>query len=139
MPFFANSEALDGIMKELFRRVLADPSALRELARSGMLFRLDITDPRALVTVNGKVQPPVFTYGQAADRVDLAIHTPADVLHQVLLKQVRLRDAFFGGKMKIDGSILRARRLENLFHCLQDLYPGVLRDAGMQPDPTRAT
>jgi putative sterol carrier protein len=133
MPFYADSDALYGALTELFNRTLADPAGQKELQGSGMVFRLDLTDPGATVTINGKARPVALKWGSNEGRADLVIHAPGDVLHQVCLKEVRLRDAFFGGKMKVDGSILRAMRLEGLFHVLQALYPQVLRDRGLLP------
>jgi putative sterol carrier protein len=133
MPFYPDSETLYGALTELFNRTLADPAGQKELQGSGMVFRLDLSDPAAIVTINGKARPVALQWGPDGRRADLVIHAPGDVLHQVCLKEVRLRDAFFGGKMKVDGSTFRALRLEGLFHVLQAQYPQVLRDRGLLP------
>jgi putative sterol carrier protein len=131
MGFYADANTLDAVMRDLFSRTLADPAGLKELTNSNMRFRLNISNPSAVVSADCKVRPPVIVYGPQDAKVDLAINSPADLLHQVLLKEVRLRDAFFGGQMKVDGSIFRAMRLEGLFHVFQSLYPQVLVDAGL--------
>ncbi len=134
MPFYSNSDTLYAVFDELFRRTLADPTGEKALQASNMVFRLDVADPGMLVTVNAKSRPADLKWRSADGRADLVIHSPADLLHQVCLKEVRLRDAFFGGKMKVEGSILRARRLEGLFHVLQAHYPQVLEDSGILKD-----
>lgn len=128
MPIYQNAEMLEKAMGELFDRLLADPAGLKELTSKKMIFLLDITEPNMVVTVNGRSAPPSWSHGKTESRVDLGIHTKMDVLHQVLLKQMRLRDAFFGKKMQVDGSLFTARRLEGLFHVLQAHYPEVLKD-----------
>jgi hypothetical protein len=133
MPYYPDSETLNTVLNEMFQRTLSDPAALRDLKRSRMLFLLDISDPVAVVTVNSKAEPPSFKLGRTYSRPDLAIHTPMDVLHQVLLKEIRLREAYFGGSMKVDGSILQAKRLEDLFHHLQRIYPRVIRELNIMP------
>jgi hypothetical protein len=128
MPVYKDVETLDRVLSELFDRVVADPVGLKELSSKGMVFLLDISEPAMLITVNGKSKPPAWSHGRTASHVNLGIHTKMDILHQVLLKEMRLRDAFFGGKMQVDGSLFTARRLEGLFHVLQAHYPVVLTD-----------
>ncbi len=140
MPVYPDAATLERALSELFDRVVADPQGIKELTSKRMVFLLDITDPAMLVTVNGKAQPPTWTRGRTESHVNLGIHTRMDILHQVLLKEMRLRDAFFGNKMKVDGSLFTARRLEGLFHVLQAHYPAVLQELQLdlgQPDPEK--
>jgi hypothetical protein len=116
------------VLSELFDRVIADPGGIKELSSKRMVFMLDIAEPTMLVTVNGRNKPPTWSHGRTESHVNRGIHTTMDVLHQVLLKEMRLRDAFFGNKMQVDGSLFTARRLEGLFHVLQAHYPAVLED-----------
>jgi hypothetical protein len=135
MGFYADSEVLAAVLRDMLTRTVADPAGLTELTKSNMRFRLNVHDPSAVASVDAKARPPVIVYGPQAGKVDLTINSPAEVLHQVLLKEVRLRDAFFGGQMKVDGSIFRAKRLEGLFHVFQAFYPQVLVDAGLDGQP----
>ena len=132
MPVYKNTETLERALGELFDRLIADQEGLKELTSKRMVFLLDITEPSMLVTVNGKTTPPAWLHGRTESPVNLGIHTRMDVLHQVLLKEMRLRDAFFGRKMQVDGSLFTARRLEGLFHVLQALYPVVLNDLQLE-------
>jgi hypothetical protein len=93
-----------------------------------MIFLFDVSEPTIVVTVNGKNRPPTWSHGRTESHVDLSIHTKMDILHQVLLKEMRVRDAFLGRKIQVDGSLLAAKRLEGLFHVLQAHYPAVLKD-----------
>ena len=118
----------------MFQRMLSEPSAIQDIKRSRMLFMLEISDPITVVTVNSKAEPPSYKFGRSYSRPDLIIQTPMDVLHRVLLREMRLRDAYFGRKMKLDGSIFQAKRLEDIFHHLQAVYPSVLQDLNLQPE-----
>jgi hypothetical protein len=133
MSYYPDSETLNRVLKEMFQRMLSDPSGLQALKGSRMLFLLDISDPQAVVSVNGNADPPSYKLGQTYSKPDLAIHTPMDVLHKILLREMRLKDAYFGESMKVDGSILQAMRLEGLFHHLQAVYPYVLQDLNLKP------
>lgn len=140
MPVYKDTETLERVLSELFDRVIADPEGVRELSSKKMVFLFDVSGPAMLVTVNGKSQPPTWSHGRTESHVNLGIHTEMDVLHQVLLKEMRVRDAFFGKKMQVDGSLFTAKRLEGLFHVLQKHYPLVLNEMQLElgkPD-TRA-
>jgi hypothetical protein len=128
MPVYKDAQTLERALSELFDRVIADPVGLKELSSKRMVFLLDISDPSMLITVNGGHQPPTWSHGRTESHANLGIRTKMDILHQVLLKEMRLRDAFFGHKMQVDGSLFSARRLEGLFHVLQAHYPLVLKD-----------
>ncbi len=132
MPVYKDTETLERALSELFDRVLADPDGIKELSSKKQVFLFDISEPAMLVTVNGRNQPPTWSHGRTESHVNLGIHTKMDVLHQVLLKEMRVRDAFFGQKMQVDGSIFTAKRLEGLFHVLQKHYPLVLKDLQLQ-------
>jgi putative sterol carrier protein len=131
VSFYPNSETVCNVMTELFTRTLADPAAQRELRRAGMVFRLDISDPAAAITVDAKSRPAQFLCGADGRRADLVIHTPMDIMHGIWMSEIKLGDAFFGGKLKVEGSKLRAMSLGGLFRRIEALYPGVLRDKGM--------
>jgi hypothetical protein len=128
MSVYRDTATLEKALGELFDRAVTDPDGLKELSSKRMIFLLDISEPPTLITVNGKVQPPMWAHGRTENHVNLGIHTKMDVLHQVLLKEIRLRDAFFEHKIQVDGSLFTAKRLEGLFHVLQAHYPLVLQD-----------
>ncbi len=132
MPVYKDTETLERALSELFDRVIADPEGLRELSSKKQVFLFDVSEPPMVVTVNGRNQPPTWSHGRTESHVNLGIHTKMDVLHQVLLKEMRVRDAFFGHKIQVDGSIFTAKRLEGLFHVLQKHYPLVLKDLQLQ-------
>ncbi len=137
MPVYQDAGTLERVLTELFDRVIADPEGLAELSSKKMVFLFDVTEPAMMVTVNGKNRPPTWSHGRTESHVNLAIHTRMDVLHQVLLKDMRVRDAFFGKKMQVDGSLLTARRLEGLFHVLQKHYPLILDELQLLARPAR--
>jgi putative sterol carrier protein len=128
MPVYQNSDEMYKVMTAVFSQVLADPAGDAELTKNPVIFRLTISDPAGTITIDSKAKPPTVAYGLSQAKADLVIHTRADVLHQVCMKELRLGEAFFGGKMKVEGSILRAKRLEGLFHVIQALYPKIIRE-----------
>jgi hypothetical protein len=59
----------------------------------------------------------------------------ADVLHNVWLGKIRLRDAYLAGKVHLDSSPLKALSLMTglleMFRFVEGLYPGVLKRRGL--------
>ncbi len=132
MPLYSSSDLVCEVMTELFQRVMADPAAVQELRRSNMSFRINISDPAAVVTCNGKIVPPEFVCGSVdGRRPDLVINTPMDVLHRVWTSEMKLGDAFFGGMFRVQGSKLRAMGLGGLFRRIEAIYPTVARKHGV--------
>ncbi len=131
MPLYRDSDQMYAVMTELFDKVLADPDGKKELAKNRIIFRLDISNPPGMITVDSKAQPATVAYGPNQAKANLIIHTKADVLHQVCTKEMRLADAFFGRKMQVEGSIWGAKKLEDLFHVIQKYYPSIVREQGI--------
>ena len=66
-------------------------------------------------------------------RTGLMLRMPADVLHRVWLSEIRLRDAYLSGQIKVEGSLVRAFALAHLFRQVEALYPTVLQDRSLLP------
>ena len=71
--------------------------------------------------------------GVDGHRADLVIHTRMDVLHRVWMSEIKLRDAFFSGQCRLDGSMLRALSLGGVFRRIEALYPVLLRERKLIP------
>lgn len=131
MPFYKDSETLCGVMTDLFQRAMQTPAAVRAMQNSHLVVRMNMQDPAFVLTIDGKSRPPRFLCEADGVRPDLVLRMPADVLHRVWLGQIRLRDAFFGGQIKLEGSMLRAMGLAELFRQVEALYPSVLEERGL--------
>ena len=133
MAFYPDTGTFCEVMTDLFERAMARPETGLAIRQVGLVFRLVTTDPEAVLTVDGRAQPPQFTSAPPAGPADLVLRLPADLLHQIWLGEVRLRDAFFGGQVQVEGPMLRALGLANLFRQVEALYPQVLRERGLIP------
>jgi hypothetical protein len=137
MAFYADSQTLCEVMTELFRRVMANPTARRQVRRTKLVVRLVMSDPDFVLSVDGKSSPPGFTCNVSGASPDLVLHMKADVLHNIWLSEIRLRDAYWSGQIKVEGSLLSALALSNLFRHVEALYPSVLQDKGLLPHSRR--
>ncbi len=136
MPFYANSQAFYDVMKDVFQQVMSNPRVLQPLRDAKVVLRIVTTDPGAVLIVDGSATPPRFTTGASPDgHVDVGLRLPADVLHNAWLGKTRMRDAYLTGKIRLDGSPLKAltllTSLTSMFQLLEKLYPQVLRQRGL--------
>ena len=137
MPVYADSDTLYSVMGELFGQVMKTPQVLQPLRKSNKIVRIRLTDPSAVLTLDGRSNPPRFFPGPANGLVpDVTIRLPMDVLHNVWLGKARLTDAYFAGKIKLEkGNPLSALALWNnlsaLFTEVGKVYPDILNQRGL--------
>jgi hypothetical protein len=140
MPFYPDTATFYAVMTDLFGRVIAAPGVLKPLTDGKILLRMTVTEPDGVLIVDGRSSPPRFLTGAAGpaaagSQPDIGLRIPADVLHNVWLNRIRLRDAFMAGKMHLDTSPLRALGLLNsltgMFRFTEQIYPQVLRERGL--------
>jgi hypothetical protein len=136
MPFYPDSEVLYAVVNDLFGRVVNAPEVLHELSKDKMTLRINIVQPDAVIMLDTRTQPPSYVLrGSPQSRADIGLHVEADVLHGVWLSQIRLRDAYTAGKLRIEGNPLfklpQLMRLAPVFRFLESEYAPVLRERGL--------
>jgi len=132
VSFYTDSEMFYAVMTKLFEQVAADATATGQFKRSKMAIRFRCTGPEAELLIDGRHNPVQVAFGpqSQAGRVDLDLTLPADLLHDIWLGRVRLRDAFGDGRMKVGGNIFKAMQLGDLFRRTEALYPVILQEMG---------
>ena len=136
MPFYADAETFYGVMGDLFSQVMATPDLLRPLRDGKVLLRISTSQPDTILVVDGWSVPPRFLIGKTPDgKVDVGLSLAADVLHNVWLGRIRLRDAYLAGQIHLDSNPLKALSLMTglleMFRFVEGLYPGVLKRRGL--------
>ena len=136
MPFYPDAETFYGFMNDLFSQVMATPDLLKPLRDGKVLLRISTSQPNTILVVDGRSVPPRFLIGKTPDgKVDVGLSLAADVLHNVWLGKIGLRDAYLAGKIRLDSSPLKALSLMmgllEMFHFVEGLYPGVLQKRGL--------
>jgi putative sterol carrier protein len=137
MPFYPDAETFYGVMNDLFSQVMARPDLLKPLRDGKVLLRITTTQPDTILVVDGWSVPPRFLIGKTPDgKVDVGLSLATDVLHNVWLGRIRLRDAYLAGKIHLDSSPLKALSLMTglleMFRFVEGLYPGVLQKRGLR-------
>ena len=136
MPFYSDAETFYEVMNDLFSQVMARPDLLKPLRDGKVLLRITTSQPDTILIVDGRSVPPRFSTGKPPEgKVDVGLTLSADVLHNVWLGKIRLRDAYLAGKVHLDSSPLKALSLMTglleMFRFVEGLYPGVLKKRGL--------
>jgi hypothetical protein len=124
-------------MNELFGEVMKIPQVLRPLQKTNKVIRIQLTDPIAILNLDGRSNPPRFIPGPVKEPVpDFIIRMPTDVLHNVWLGKASLTDAYFAGNIKLEkGGALSAlglwNNLSGLFNEVGKLYPRLLKQRSL--------
>ena len=134
MPIYPDAKTLQSVMQEVFLRLNATPGAADEFVNNHMIVNIYLDRPKTFLRLDGRKKPVKLIFTPDDTKPDLAIHLDADLLHHILLGTVRLRDAYFSGKIKTKGSIFKAMKLADLFRQAEALYPDVLKDKGLSQD-----
>lgn len=134
MPFYEDSDTLYDVMGELFGAMMKTPQVLQPLRKSNKVVQIRLTEPGAVLTLDGRSNPPRFLPGATNGlKPDVGIRMPADVLHNVWLGKAKLTDAYFDGKIKLEkGNPLSAlalwNNLSSLFSEVGKDYPRILQE-----------
>lgn len=128
--FYHSPEQLQDVAQALIDRMAQDPQSADSLSSSGMLIRINVREPNLIILLDGRHNPASVTFGLGSEKPDLEIGLKSDTLHKVWLGQLRVRDAYFGGKISTKGNVFSAMKLADIFREAERLYPVILREKG---------
>ncbi len=136
MAFYADAAIFYSVMEDLFGQVLRQPTLLNPLRESRLLLHITATLPDASLLLDARSDSPRFLAGGVpAGRPTLGLRVPADMLHDIWLGEIRLRDAYWAGKIQLTTSPLKALSLllslQGLFRYVESIYPQVLKRHGL--------
>src|SRR5512143_2339767 len=128
MPVYANADTFYPVIKEVFARIEQEsPHAIHGLMRSRLIVRFKLMHPIAEILLNGRRATFQATYGPSKMMADLEAHFTGDTLHKIFLGQWTLAHALNSGQLRINGPILKALELAELFQAAKTIYPAVVK------------
>ncbi len=125
MAVFASEEQLYAVLQSVFERLSADPEKIAPFTHSNLVIRLLLSDPAAEVLLDGRQPPLEVFYGPRPGKANLEFSMPADLLHRIWMDEESTSAAFFSGRIKSKGSLLRASHLIDLFRHIEEIYPAI--------------
>ena len=127
MAVFESAEQFYQVMKDVFDYVILHPQHLESFSKSNLVIRMSITEPEAEILLDGRQPPLEVFFGPRPGRANLEISLPADLLHNLWLSKESTRAAFYTGKIKTRGNLLKAMQLTEVFAEAELIYPTVAR------------
>lgn len=132
MGIYKDSEQLYTVLRSLFSFVEGgDPENVKSVANSHLIIRLQLKEPEAEVTINGRKNPVTASYGKSNLRPDLDVEFLADAFHGIMMGTLPLGKAFSSGQMKVKGPMHKSFALQDLFHQGQAVYPQLASEFGL--------
>lgn len=125
MSIFASEQQLYAVLQSVFARLSAEPEKLAAFTHSNLVIRLYLSDPDAEVLLDGRQPPIQVFYGPRPGKANLEFSMPADLLHRIWMNEESTSAAFFSGRIKSKGSLLRATHLIDLFRHVEEVYPAI--------------
>lgn len=128
MAIFASEQQLYDVLQSVFERVSAEPEKIAPFTSSNLVIRLILTGPDAQVLLDGRQPPLEVFYGPRPGQANLEFSMSADLLHRIWMNEESTSSAFFSGRIKSKGSLLRASHLIDLFRHIEEIYPTIAAD-----------
>ena len=125
MAVFASDQQLYAVLQRVFEELSGQPDKIAPFTHSNLVIRLILNDPDAEVLLDGRQPPLEVFYGPRPGKANLEFSMPADLLHRLWMDEESTSAAFFSGRIKSKGSLLRASHLVDLFRHIEEIYPAI--------------
>jgi alkyl sulfatase BDS1-like metallo-beta-lactamase superfamily hydrolase len=130
MPVYADAEQLYNVLRRVFDIVREHPDAIESFTSSNLVIRLRLTEPDAVVLLDGRQPPLEIFFGPRPGKANLELTMTADNLHEVWSGRRKLKDLLFGGEIQTSGNVFSAMKLADLFREAERAYALIQRSDG---------
>ena len=131
MAVYQSSAQFYQVMQEVFDYVIQHPQHLESFTRSNLVIRIRTSDPEAEILLDGRQPPLQVFYGATPGRANLEINLTADLLHELWLGRESTHLAFYSGRIRTSGNLLKAMQLSEVFTEAERIYPTVVQRYGI--------
>lgn len=131
MAVYQSSEQFYQVMHDVFSYVIQHPQHIESFTRSNLVIRMRTTDPDAEILLDGRQPPLEVFYGPTPGRANLEISLAADLLHELWLGRESTHLAFYTGRIRTTGNLLKAMQLSEVFTEAERIYPTVAQRYGI--------
>jgi len=131
VAIFQSDEQLYALLQDLFVAVTAVPANIESFTQSNLVIRMQTQNPAAEILLDGRQPPLEVFYGQRPGKANLEVTMEADLLHNIWSGKQSASEAFFSGRIKTKGNLLKAMQLLDLFRECEAVYPAVATKHGL--------
>jgi hypothetical protein len=125
MAVFTSAQELYAVLQRVFERLSAEPEKIAPFTHSNLVIRINLIDPDAEILLDGRQPPLEVFYGPRPGSANLEFSLTADLLHRIWMGEESTSAAFFSGRVKSKGSLLKATHLIDLFRDIEEVYPAI--------------
>ncbi len=125
MAVFQSEEQLYKVLVSVFERIAEEPEHIQPFTTSNLVIRMSFTDPTAEVLLDGRQPPLEVFYGPRPGKANMEFTMHADLLHKIWLGSESASQAFFSGRIKTKGNVMKAVQLLALFRECERVYPAI--------------
>jgi putative sterol carrier protein len=123
---YTSEAQFEALFTRMFDRIgTDDPDGMDELVEQEMVIRFRLRHPDVELWIDGRSKPVQTSFGAQELNASLTAGLTGNSLHELLLGTLPLGKAMLFRKLKVQGSKLKAMRLESLLHAMQAVYPGL--------------
>lgn len=131
MAIFQSDQQLYALLEDLFVAVTATPANIESFTESNLVIRMQTQNPEAEILLDGRQPPLEVFYGPRPGKANLEVTMEADLLHQIWSGEQSASEAFFSGRIKTKGNLLKAMQLLDLLRECEAVYPAVAAEHGL--------
>jgi hypothetical protein len=131
MAIFSDENLFYAVMREVFEYVVQHPQHIESFSRSNLVIRMRTTDPEGEILLDGRQPPLEVFFGPTPGLANLEVSMPADLLHDMWLGKESTHKAFYTGRIRTSGNLLKALQLAEVFQEAERIYPTVARKYGL--------
>jgi putative sterol carrier protein len=131
MGVFADETQFYTVMKEVFDYVAQHPQHIESFTRSNLVIRMRTTEPDAELLLDGRQPPLQVFFGATPGAANLEIALSADLLHNMWLGRESTHNAFYTGRIRTTGNLLKAMQLAEIFQEAERIYTTIARKYGL--------
>lgn len=129
MSVYADAEQVKAVYTRLFDTVATtDPDGMDSLVKAKMIVHFRMTEPRIDMWVDGRTKPVKALFVGPGVKTTLTTEMSGNTLHEMLLGTLRLTKALGSKRLAVSGSMMKALKLEDLFHTCQSQYPSIAKE-----------
>lgn len=128
---FTDETQFYAVMKDVFDYITQHPQHIDSFTRSNLVIRMRTTQPDAEILLDGRQPPLQVFFGPTPGLANLEISLPADLLHEMWLGRESTHKAFYTGRIRTSGNLLKALQLAEVFQEAERIYPTVAAQYGL--------
>ena len=126
---YESAEDFENLFTRLFDEIAeSDPDGMDPLTDKHMVICFKVSEPDVEMWVDGRTKPVETTFGALDVKASLTAELNGDTMHELLLGTLPLGKGISSRRLKVKGSMWKARRLESLLHACQATYPALAEE-----------